>query len=189
MSIRKAAVLACASLLACVAAHAADIPAVGPTYGCIDAQSGRYVLCPSDPGSDSVTRQMVNAVLKTMPLNVAHGLAGIDGSGRITAPTIGLVSLTGATPTATPGATDTTLATLAPAAPTALAIGQGGTAGRAAILEILIVQPATGGYPVTITGPIAWPSGAVPVISAAAGDRTFIRLLTTDGGKSYIGGI
>lgn len=109
----------------------------------------------------------------------------IDGKNPITTVT----STTSPTISVAPTTSDISLFTLIPTSDTVITLGAGGTSGRAQVVEVEITQPSTGGYTCTFSGTIAWPNGATPVVSTAAGDKTFIRFLTTDGGQTYIGGI
>lgn len=118
-----------------------------------------------------------------------NGPAMLDGSGSVTAPSVTVLTLPETGGTVSPSDTDTTLYTLTPSAAGTVTFGPGVGAGHQKIIELLIVQSASSGVPIELSGPISWPNGAAPIVSSMPGDRTFIRFLTTDGGQTYIGGI
>ncbi|KXV20054.1 hypothetical protein [Gluconobacter japonicus] len=121
--------------------------------------------------------------------DIGATVAGLNGSGGVTSPSVTVLTLPGTGGTVSPSDTDTTLYTLTPSAAGTIAFGPGVGAGHQKIIELLIVQPASSGVPIELSGPISWPNGAAPIVSSMPGDRTFIRFLTTDGGQTYIGGI
>ncbi|MDI6652747.1 hypothetical protein QMA67_07285 [Gluconobacter japonicus] len=121
--------------------------------------------------------------------DIGATVAGLNGSGGVTSPSVTVLTLPGTGGTVSPSDTDTTLYTLTPSAAGTIAFGPGVGAGHQKIIEVLIVQPASSGVPIELSGPISWPNGAAPIVSSMPGDRTFIRFLTTDGGQTYIGGI
>ncbi|MCW2264161.1 hypothetical protein M2305_000108 [Gluconobacter cerinus] len=121
--------------------------------------------------------------------NAPNGIAGTDANGHVTASSITVTALSGTNVTVSPTDTDTTLYTLTPSAPTTITLGAGGAAVGQKIIDLLVTQPSSGGASVALAGTIFWPNGAQPVISAKAGDKTLIRFMTVDGGRTYIGGI
>lgn len=117
------------------------------------------------------------------------GIAPLNEIGNSTAPAVTVIPISELDASATPADTDVTIYTLTPTGPATVALGTGAGAGHQKIVELLVTNMGTGGFAVTISGPISWPNGAVPTVSAAPGDKTLIRFLTLDGGQTYIGGI
>jgi hypothetical protein len=72
--------------------------------------------------------------------------------------------------------------------PLTLTIG-GGTAGQYQRLTLILRQPASGGFAVTLPTNVKWASGAPPAVSSNAGDITILTFATPDGGTTIMGGI
>ena len=135
-----------------------------------------------------IGQKSVGSVQQT-DANQPNGYPKLDANGNVTASLVTVSALYGTDVTAAPTDTDTALYTLTPSGPTTVTLGANGSAGHQKMVELLITQPASGGSVVTLAGTIFWPNSISPVISAVAGDKTFIRFMTVDGGKTYIGGI
>ena len=162
--------------------HAPGIPLDGQTLSDMAAQVN------ANATNVANAQTTANAAIPMTEKNTASGVAGLDGSGNVTASTVAVAALSGTDVTVAPTDTDTALYTLSPSAPTTVTLGANGSAGHQKMVELLITQPTSGGFAVTLAGTIFWPNGISPVISAVADDKTLIRFITTDGGKTYIGG-
>ena len=57
----------------------------------------------------------------------------------------------------------------------------------AVVVDLLVVQDATGGRTFAWPSSITWESGAAPVVKTAANAKTSVKLTTIDGGTSWLG--
>jgi len=91
--------------------------------------------------------------------------------------------------TVSPGlGTDNTVQ-IVPSEATTVTLGAGGVMGVPSRVSLVIIQPSSAGFPVTLAGTIKWSGGAAPIISSSAGTTTIINFMTLDGGQTYFGGV
>ncbi|GBR07745.1 hypothetical protein [Acetobacter oeni] len=64
----------------------------------------------------------------------------------------------------------------------------GGTSGSLQRLTLILRQPASGGFTVTLPA-VKYPGGQTPAVSTVAGHTTVITFMTDDGGTTIYGGI
>ncbi|WP_035979757.1 collagen-like protein [Kozakia baliensis] len=65
----------------------------------------------------------------------------------------------------------------------------GGVAGQFQILRLVIRQPSSGGFAVTLPTGVKYAGGAAPTVSTTAGQITVLTFATDDGGVTYLGGL
>jgi hypothetical protein len=64
----------------------------------------------------------------------------------------------------------------------------GGAAGQFQRVVLIIRQPSSGGFPITLPSNVKWVSGSAPAVDESSGHITILNLGTDDGGATYLGG-
>ncbi|AOX16801.1 hypothetical protein AA0488_0271 [Kozakia baliensis NRIC 0488] len=64
-----------------------------------------------------------------------------------------------------------------------------GVSGQFQILRLVIRQPLSGGFAVTLPTGVKYAGGVAPTVSTTAGQITVVNFATDDGGVTYLGGL